>query len=99
MIPQELEYVRGRIFGKSIHVAAANLEETWACDNVNWTGFRCAVALNDGEGGYRDLTLEDWSPGGVTEFIASTTASLQAVIEARAAEDPEEFSDLIGEEL
>ena len=41
---------------------------TWVCDNVAWTGLRCAVALNDGQGGYLDLTLEDTSARGVAAF-------------------------------
>ncbi len=39
--------------------------ETWLCDNVTWTGLRWAVALNDGQGRYLELTLEDTSARGV----------------------------------
>jgi hypothetical protein len=52
------------------------------------------VALNDGAGRYKDSTLT--SVDGIAAFIAQVQADLDA---EPVADDPDEFSDIIGTEL
>lgn len=101
MTQEELDAVRAILLGQSIQVDSGTLTETWTCDNVNWTGFRCAVALNDGAGGYKDLTLDDWPSGAAVRAWARdvVTPMLQKGIDARAEEDASVFDDLIGAEI
>jgi len=75
--------------------------ETWTCDNVTWTGLRCCIALNDGTGRYRDLTLAESDAATIAAFIAATQARLDADWAREEAERlaAEEFCTLVGEEI
>lgn len=91
MTETELATARSSLLG--YEWTAAN-GATWVCDNVQWHGDRCAVALNDGAGRYKDSTLT--SVDGIAAFIAQVQADLDA---EPVADDPDEFSDIIGTEL
>ena len=101
MTPQELAFVRAELFGRTWSPTFEGRSVTWTCDNLNWTGLRCAVALNDGAGQYRDMTLEAFDAAGVAAFVALIGTCLQAQFEAEceAAAAAIEFDDLIGEVL
>ncbi len=90
MEQSQMQTLRDALIGKTWTVGEG---EAWLCDNVTWTGLRCAVALNDGRGGYLDLTLEDASPRGVAVFSRRAGELLRrraADREALIADDSEE---------
>jgi len=101
MTPEELEYVRSRLLNKSITVTSGILSQDWRCNRADWTGLRCVVMLGlvDGGGEYRDLTLHEYTPGGVTAFIALHTDALQADLDRMVQEqaDAEALQALMGE--